>query len=273
MLIGCDVPEVHEVIEQRIGVGRQPYAVKTILGWIFRGPTGVKGVNVKQVNLIGVEEDSLVDKLAKFYELEFKELGNPDKRSSSLNDRKVLDITEESIELVDGRYIIGLPWRESATLPNNYALVRRRLECLKKRLSRNKDLCTRYAAVMRDHLSKGYISLAGTGTNADSWYLPHHPVLNAHKPGKVRIVFDCAAQFKGHSLNSELLSGPNLTNDLTGVLLQFRKYPVALCSDIEEMFLQLRVPTTDRMSLSFLWWVEGKTHKRSNLTRQNPCWL
>jgi len=90
--------------------------------------------------------------------------------------------------------------------------------------------------------------------NADSWYLPHHPVLNPTKPGKVRIVFDCAAQYMGHSLNSELLSGPNLTNDLTGVLLRFRKFPIAICADIEEMFLQVNVPLEDRKALSFLWW-------------------
>ena len=28
MLLGCNVREVHEVLEQRMGVGKQPYAVK-----------------------------------------------------------------------------------------------------------------------------------------------------------------------------------------------------------------------------------------------------
>ena len=42
------------------------------------------------------------------------------------------------------------------------------------------------------------------------WYLPHHPVFNSNKPDKVRVVFDCAAQYNGKSLNSELLQGPDL---------------------------------------------------------------
>ena len=159
--------------------------------------------------------------------------------------------------------------RENVALPNNYVLARRRLELLKKRLLRNKDLFARYSAVMHDHIAKGYISQDNEGDNEGRWYLPHHPVLNAHKPGKVRIVFDCAAQFKGHSLNSELLSGPNLTNDLTGVLLRFRKYPVALCSDIEEMFLQVRVPTKDRKALSFLWWENDELYGEPSVYHLN----
>ena len=67
MLIGCDVPEVHEVLEQRMSVGKQPYAVKTILGWVLRGPSGVRGVDMKRVNFVGAEEDSLVERLAKYY--------------------------------------------------------------------------------------------------------------------------------------------------------------------------------------------------------------
>ena len=51
------------------------------------------------------------------------------------------------------------------------------------------------------------------------WYLPHHLVLNPKKPGKVRVVFDCAARYLGESLNDKCLSGPDLINHLLHVLL------------------------------------------------------
>ena len=73
------------------------------------------------MNLVGAEGDSLVERLAKYYELEFRDMGDPEERSLSLNDRKVLDVTEKSIKRVDGRYVVGLPWRDNASLPNNYA--------------------------------------------------------------------------------------------------------------------------------------------------------
>ena len=52
-----------------------------------------------------------------------------------------------------------------------------------------------------------------------TWFLPHHPVSNPNKPGKVRVVFDAAARFSGTSLNEKLMQGPSLTNDLSGVLI------------------------------------------------------
>ena len=141
--------------------------------------------------------------------------------------------------------------RKNVILPNNYVLARRRLKLLKKRLLRNKNLFARYSAVMHDHIAKGYISQDNEGDIEGRWYLPHHSVLNAHKLDEVRIVFDCTAQFKGNSLNSELLSGSNLTKNVTGVLLRFRKYPVALCSDIEEMCLQVGVPQRTEIPSAF----------------------
>ena len=59
------------------------------------------------------------------------------------------------------------------------------------------------------------------------WYLPHHPVINPKKE-KIRIVFDCAAEYGGVSLNSRVRQGPDLTNKLVGVLTRFRLNPIAV---------------------------------------------
>ena len=91
-----------------------------------------------------------------------------------------------------------------------------------------------------------------------AWYIPHHPVLNPKKPGKVRVVFDCAAKANNRSLNEELLRGPDLTNNLVGVLSRFREEPVAMMADIRGMFNQVMVAPEDRQYLGFLWWPEGE---------------
>ena len=89
------------------------------------------------------------------------------------------------------------------------------------------------------------------------WYLPHHPVTHPLKPEKVRVVFDCAAQFAHTSLNRQLLQGPDLTNNIVGVLTRFRQEFVGLVADIQSMFHQVRVEPRDCDALRFLWWPGG----------------
>ena len=73
------------------------------------------------------------------------------------------------------------------------------------------------------------------------WYLPYHPVKNIKKPGKVHRVANAASKFRGQSLNSNLLTGPDLLNNLLGVLMRFREHPVAVLADIEGMFMQIAI--------------------------------
>ena len=79
------------------------------------------------------------------------------------------------------------------------------------------------------------------------------------KKDKLRVVFDCACQFEGVSLNDELLQAPDFTNTLVDVLLRFRQEPVAFMADVEGMFLQVKVPEKQRNFLRFLWWPDGDT--------------
>ena len=82
---------------------------------------------------------------------------------------------------------------------------------------------------------------------------PHHPVQNSNKPGKIRRVADAASKYRGQSLNSNLLTGPDLLNSLLGILLRFREHPVAIFADIEGMFMQIAVKQEDQSELRFLW--------------------
>ena len=50
------------------------------------------------------------------------------------------------------------------------------------------------------------------------------------------MVFDCSAEFNGRSINKELLSGPDLTTQLVGVLIRFHQEQVGVIRDIKSMF-------------------------------------
>ena len=59
------------------------------------------------------------------------------------------------------------------------------------------------------------------------------------------------------SLNDKLLSGPNLTNQLAGVLIRFCIEKVAFMDNIEAMYYQVRVPKEQKSVLRFLWWEDS----------------
>ena len=60
-------------------------------------------------------------------------------------------------------------------------------------------------------------------------------------PGKLRVVFDSSAKFKGVALNDLILKGPDLNNYFIRVLLRFRKDVVVLSCDIKQMFYNFHV--------------------------------
>ena len=74
-------------------------------------------------------------------------------------------------------------------------------------------------------------------------------------------MFDLSADYKG-CLNRELLSGPDLTNKIVGVLLRFREEQIAVMGDIEAMFHQVKVPKDQCRSLKFLWWDDSDPDKK-----------
>lgn len=75
-------------------------------------------------------------------------------------------------------------------------------------------------------------------------------------------MFDSSAQHQGVSLNSVLLTGPDLNNTLLGVLLRFRKDRIAVTADIQQMFYGFLVRHDHRDYLRFLW------HKDNDLLKE-----
>ncbi|KAL7293527.1 hypothetical protein TKK_0012970 [Trichogramma kaykai] len=85
------------------------------------------------------------------------------------------------------------------------------------------------------------------------WYLPHFGVQNINKPNRVRVVFDAAAKSQLVSFNDLLLSGPDLLKSLSGVLMRFREKPIAIKSDIRDMFLKIKILEEDHDAQRFFW--------------------
>ena len=105
-------------------------------------------------------------------------------------------------------------------------------------------------------MAKGYIRKIPVAEEDPKacWYLPHIAVVHPEKATtKTRIVFDGAAKKNNRSLNDAIHQGPTLLKDLFTVLLRFRRHPVAVVSDVSEMYLQIQVHKVDRSFFRFLW--------------------
>nr|VZI26837.1 unnamed protein product [Spirometra erinaceieuropaei] len=193
-----------------------------------------------------------------FYQQDSIDEGPTKDKDLSVNDRIALKTMDQTLCFRDGHHMLALPWRtHPSVLPNNKLCALQRLRLLGKRLVKSEDLLQMYTKTMNDYIESGYAEEVPVKDAAYSWYLPHHPVFHPAKPNRIRVVFDCAAKFYGISLNDQLLSGPDMTNSLIGVLLRFRQEKVAIMADIESMFHQVRVPEIDRDVLRFLWWTNG----------------
>ena len=120
-------------------------------------------------------------------------------------------------------------------------------------LKRSSEISTSYDQIINDYVSKGYVRKVPK-TKENQWFLPHFSVVRHDKAmTKVNIVFDAVAKHDGKHLIDAIFSGPKLQRELTDVLTRFRRAPVALSSDISEMFLQVSIRGTDRPFHRFLW--------------------
>ena len=178
------------------------------------------------------------------------------RRAMSKNDEKAVQILESTTNFSDGHYEIGLLWKENAKLPNNRWLAEKQLKQLNKKLSTKPDLQSKYEETLQKDLQNGYVVKVDPATDKETAcsYLPHHPVSNENKPGKIRRVINASSVFQGQSLNSNFLKGPDLLSNLVGVILRFREQQVAVSADIE----QIKVAPSDRAFLWFLWNHNGK---------------
>ncbi|XP_062557227.1 uncharacterized protein LOC134222098 [Armigeres subalbatus] len=266
ILIGMKHVQVSLVLKSREGRVEEPVAVKTRLGWTVCGGGDAEGDNGNNLvhytfHVCSCErniDDELHQTVKKHFALESLGIMKPETLLLSVADQRAHDLLKQLTTYDGKRYTTGLLWRyDSVRLPDNYDMAMRRHQCLQKRLDKDPRLAETLNRMIADYVSKGYARRLSKEelkqTYPRVWYLPVFPVVNPNKPGKVRMVWDCAACSFGVSLNSALLKGPDQLNSLLSILLQFREHRVGLTGDIREMFHQVRIRDVDQQCQRFLW--------------------
>ena len=260
LLLKADNPELFLPSSTRKGPRGLLSAILTPLGWSLLGPSLTPSFTVNcSVNFTRCNEPSEVALVKQLWETDFQNGTSVLDTPNSKEDRAALQLLTNSVEVQNDHYQLPLLWKPgNVELPNNLVVAKQRLSSLKRKFTKDDDFRGKYTKVISFYLQQGIAQEVPhehlNNYTGATWYLPHHAVTNLHKPDKVRVVFDCAAKYKGTSLNDNLIRGPDLMNSLIGVLMRFCKERVALVADVEAMF----VKPSHVDALRFLWWPNGK---------------
>ena len=272
LLIGVDASMFFLETEFLQGPTGTPVAIRNLLGWTITGALKRKAEETYhgETNLLSHsyrpfdkvlacstfhDEKPLCYYLTSFWKIDNAGIEPEEPKNFSKDSELAVDIFEKTIRYNGTRYEIGLLWKNNVHLQNNYPVAKAQLSSLQRRLSKDHQLSVQYNPTLQTDIEKRFVKpvVFENPQPERIWYLPHHPVYNPNKPGKVGRVANAASILKGQSLNTNLLSGPDLTNNLIGILLRLREKPIAVIADIDAMFMQIAIIPEDQYGLGFLW--------------------
>ncbi|XP_071147616.1 uncharacterized protein [Mytilus edulis] len=275
LLIGRDIPEIHHVQEQITGDKGEPFAQRLALRWVVIGEVCLGKVHAP--NKISVRKTHVLNdgrcttfplcenniEISDLKDDIFIRTTNDNKVGLSVEDRQFLSLMDTDFRKDDtGHWSAPLPFKQpKPPIPNNRSQAWKRAQILDTSLRKNQTKREHFMTFMEKVLNSGAAEIAPKVISRECWYLPLFGVYHHKKPDQIRGVFDSSAVYGDVSLNSLLMSGPDLTNNLVGILMRFRKNAIAITGDIEQMFYQFRVSNHHRDYLRFFWYQDNDFSK------------
>ena len=160
ILIGMDYLELHCSRGDICGNVGDPVARLTPLGWTCVCNVSDLG-SKQQVGTFFTRTDRIGDRentdilMQKFWEVE--DISST-KAAMSVKEQKAVEAVEKTLEYHDGRYRVGIPWKENVdTLPDNYDTAFSRLLSIEKKLSKEKSFSDAYSDVISQYVQKDCI--------------------------------------------------------------------------------------------------------------------
>ena len=297
MLVGRDIPALHKVHESRNGLRDAPWGQRLDLGWVVLGSTCLDGghkpgehVTSCKTQVLHNGRPSLLEPCLNRFSIKhggppddpkvlhvpsafddglahgvFTQTKHDNKPGLSMEDRRFLEIMNRGMSKdATGSWQAPLPFRQEVKkLPNSHDNALKRLRSTRRTLDKKPAMRSHYFAFIQKIFENGHAEPVPDDSlqpDKPCWYLPHCGVYHPKKPDKIRVVFDSAPESNRVSLNTLLLSGPDLTKGLLGVLLRFRQEPVAVVADIEQIFHSFKVIEEHRDFLRFVWYKDNQPH-------------
>ena len=86
------------------------------------------------------------------------------------------------------------------------------------------------------------------------YYIPHHEVLKPSSSSTpLRIVFNASTKYMGQCINDWWAKGPDIINNLCGILFRFRQDHVASVGDVTKMYHAVKLEELEQHTHRFVW--------------------
>ena len=243
-----------------------PYATLHKFGWTFNGVVQSRAKNNLKCFKVKIENKEEIDStFQQFCKQDFVHNfpGNLAPSNEDLLWEKM--VRDSYCKRSDGQYEVCLPFKDkNLELPNNGQQELKRLYSLRKKMIHDEKYFDEYNAFMNMMIERKFAERVPSSElnpkPGNVWYLFHFAVRHKQK-NKLRVVFDASLKYKGLCLNDVLYQGPDLTNNLLGVLLRFREEKIAVMGDIEKMFYAVKVSDAHKNFLRYYWFPNGDLAK------------
>ena len=192
----------------------------------------------------------------------------------TIQEERELELIERNLTFnsEDNKWTAEYPWiKDPNDLPDNRKVAMAKLAAAERRLRKNADHAKVYDEQIKDMLARNVARKLSkeelTNYIGPTHYIAHHEVLKPEsKSTPVRIVFNSSANYMGHVLNEYWAKGPDLLNNLLGVLIRFRENKVAFIGDIKKMYHTVKTSELDQHTHRFLW-------RNMNSTREPDTYI
>lgn len=230
--------------------------------------------NMVHLNEIAIESEvSLKDQLDRFFTIEDTGIesdkecikclsrGWP-KTVLNLKEERELALIEKGLAYDDTQkcWIASYPWiKDPNQLKNNIKVAIARLITTENRLRKlDIEYARNYQSEVEDMVRRKIARKLSEREirdyNGPVYYIHHHEVLKPDSSSTpMRIVFNSSASYMGQKLNDFWAKGPNILNNLLGVLFRFRQEKIAIAGDISKMYHTIKISTLDQHTHRFLW--------------------
>ena len=257
ILIGIDHPSMHTGETKQVG---DLVARSSPLGWVIFGAK--PGEIPRASQIFHIKYTAPVD-LSEFWSTESMGVAvrSCQRTASKLSPTEIEEtrIIEDSCKKVGNQWMVSYPWqKDRKDLPNNKHQAMKRLEANERRLERNPEhakACDKQIMEMNElNFARKLEEKEINDYHRPVHYIAHHSVVKPEsKSTPVRIVFNSSAVYQGQCLNDYWFKGPDLLNNLFGVILRFRENKVALNADISKMYHRVLILLEDQHVHRFLW--------------------